>query len=631
MATTYKVGDRIQNRWEIHYILCGGMGEVYIVYDHGFQQAFAAKSFRREILRDNPGLAQRFQREAEAWIKLDRHPNVTEAAFFEVVKGKPLLFLEYVSGGDLSRWIREGRLYGDIKRVLTFGIHFCDGMIHCQSKGIEVHRDIKPQNCLIIEDGTLKVTDFGLAKLFDGSQKATGAGEDGPADLGELQVHLTQTGATAGTYTHMAPEQWRDAKHVDVRADIYAFGVMLYEMAAGRLPFEGRTREALKAQHEGEQPKPIKEPDLNEVVQTCLDKVPGNRYQNFGQVREILSKLYERKGWRKLSQKVTGLELDVIGFSNRGVSLSNLGKHEEALAYHNRALAINHRYAFVWDNKGASLSKLGRWEEALDCFDQALGIDPAFANGWHNKAWTLENLGKPEEALVCYDRALQLDARRGTTWFDQGVLLDTLGRYEQALACYDMALQINPEEENYWINKGVSLERLKRYKESVLCYSKAVAINPQQKKGWYNCGVVLVSMGRYSEALDCFKRTVKIDPRDVSAWYNSGSVLFSMGRYKEAVDCFDNTIKFDPKHVKSWTNRGSSLAALDRPEEALGSFDRALEIDAKHASTWFNKGVALFNLGRCNEALDYFESAQRLGVSQAPQAIALCRRKLGGG
>src|SRR5579862_9377397 len=85
----------------------------------------------------------------------------------EKIQGKPFLFLEYVSGGDLAAWIGTPRLTEDISQVLRFAVQFCDGMIHALSKGIRAHRDIKPRNCLITVDGTLKVTDFGLAKLLE--------------------------------------------------------------------------------------------------------------------------------------------------------------------------------------------------------------------------------------------------------------------------------------------------------------------------------------------------------------------------------------------------------------------------------------------------------------------------------
>jgi len=156
--------DGSQKRWEIYKVLGGGMGRVYIVYDHEFQEPFAAKTFQDELFKRNPMVAERFTQEALAWIRLDRHENIAQARFVQNIEGKPFLFLEYVSGGDLSDWIGTPRLSEDLPQVLRFAIEFCDGMSHALSKGIQAHRDIKPANCLITEDHTLKVTDFGLAK-----------------------------------------------------------------------------------------------------------------------------------------------------------------------------------------------------------------------------------------------------------------------------------------------------------------------------------------------------------------------------------------------------------------------------------------------------------------------------------
>ncbi len=97
MATDWKIGDRIRNRWEIHKILHGGMDVVYIVYDHELREPFAVKTFQDEIFARNPAIANRFMQEALAWINLDIHQNVTQARFVQIIKGKPLLFLEYIS------------------------------------------------------------------------------------------------------------------------------------------------------------------------------------------------------------------------------------------------------------------------------------------------------------------------------------------------------------------------------------------------------------------------------------------------------------------------------------------------------------------------------------------------------
>src|SRR5713226_5115276 len=105
MATNWQIGDRIRNRWEIHKILRGGMGIVYVVYDHELHEPFAAKTFQEEIFARNPAIADRFTQEALAWLNFDVHQNVTQARFVQTVGGKPFLFLEYVSGGELGRWI----------------------------------------------------------------------------------------------------------------------------------------------------------------------------------------------------------------------------------------------------------------------------------------------------------------------------------------------------------------------------------------------------------------------------------------------------------------------------------------------------------------------------------------------
>ena len=170
--------DGSQKRWEIGKILGGGMGRVYIVYDHEWRDALAAKTFQDELFQRNPMVAERFTQEALAWTNLDRHENIAEARWVENIQGKPFLFLEYVSGGDLSDWIGTPRLSEDLPQVLRFAVQFCDGMSHALLKGIQAHRDIKPANCLITEGHTLKVTDFGLAKVFDEARPLGGAGRE---------------------------------------------------------------------------------------------------------------------------------------------------------------------------------------------------------------------------------------------------------------------------------------------------------------------------------------------------------------------------------------------------------------------------------------------------------------------
>lgn len=593
MATDWQVGDRIQNRWEIYNILRGGMGIVYVVYDHEHPNAYAAKTFQDEIFARDPAIAERFTQETLTWVNLDAHQNIAQARFVETIHGKPYLFLEYVSGGDLGDWIGTVRLTEDLPQVLRFAIQFCDGMTHALSKGIQAHRDIKPQNCLTTEDGTLKVTDFGLAKVFDDASLADSESPGGES----LSIGLTRTGIAAGTPTHMAPEQFDDAKRVDVRADIYSFGVMLYQMLTGRLPFVGRTWQEFQQLHKTQQPPPLgtQHSILKTVIEACLAKDPAHRFADFSAVREELAERYELLTGEIVPEPVRGAELSAAGWNTKGLSLSKLGHSEEAIACYDRALAINPRDEKTWGNKGIELENLGRLEEAFALFDRVLAINPRDAVVWINKGSALHRSGRPEEAIACYDYALAINPRHEQAWRNKGLVLGDLGRLEEAIECCDCAFEINPRYARVWTTKGV----------------------------------VLGEFGRLEEAIACFDHALAIDPRDEGAWTNKGFALDSLGRSEEAIACFDRALAFNPRLAPTWWNKALALIHLGRAEEAIASCDHALAINPHSAETWHSKGVALCFSQRTREALVCFEEAHRLGYPKAAQAIALLRQALG--
>jgi len=408
---SFEIGDRIEDRWEILHTFKGGMGLVYIVYDHEHQKPYAAKTFRDDKRADETTTAAGFAQEALTWVDLDAHPNIARAEFVQTILGRPFLFLEYVSGGNLGAWIGTPRLSENLPQVLRFAIQFCDGMTHLAARGIEVHRDIKPGNCLVTEDGILKITDFGLAKAFHYKKAANGnaESENAAARDGESE---NSTGTGAGTCTHMAPEQFDDVDKVDVRADIYSFGVLLFQMITGSLPFDGDTWDELKEQHQNQEPHSLPErvpPGLKALVGKCLEKNPAKRFADFATMRQELAGIYERVAGLTAPEQPVGAKLDAVEWSNKGVSLSQLERYEEALACYERALDLTAEVKEVWNNKGVALRALQRYPEALSSFEHALALDPSFALAWRNKACTLESLGHRIEALSCYGRAVAAD------------------------------------------------------------------------------------------------------------------------------------------------------------------------------------------------------------------------------
>lgn len=537
MATNWQIGDLIQHRWQLHKILRGGMGIVYVVYDREHRAPYAAKTFQDEIFARSAGIADRFRQEALTWINLDAHQNIAQAHFVQIIEGKTYLFMEYVSGGDLSSWIGTLRLPKDLPQILRFAIQFCDGMSHALAKGVVAHRDIKPQNCLITQDKILKVTDFGLARAV-----ATQAGR----------------GGRGGTPEYMPPEQWDNFEQANERSDIYSFGAMLHEMLTGQPPF-GKRRERggrdLEFRHKNEMPPPLNSqlPTLNSVAQSCLAKDPSQRLADFGTVRSRLAKIYKDLTGEQVPQPIYGIELNLANWNNKGLSLNQLGQHKEALDCYERAIEINAGVAETWTNKGNGLHELGRLEQALDCYERALEIAPGIAEIWSNKGVIVATLGRLDEALNCHDRALEINPRSERAWFNKAVVLSHLGRFEESLECYNRTLELDPRFEQAWLEKGATLYGQARLEEALICYTRALEVNPRDAKAWFDKGHILVKLRRLEEALDCYNYALEINPRLRDAWYNKGVVLISgFQRYREALGCFEEAHRLgDPNAAQA--------------------------------------------------------------------------------
>jgi serine/threonine protein kinase len=260
----------------------GGMGVVYKAEDLKLKRIVALKFLPPELTRD-PEAKERFIQEAQAASALD-HPNIcTIHEIDETVDGQLFIVMACYDGETLKKKIassqsREAGLSMD--SVIDIAIQIAQGLVKAHEHGI-FHRDIKPGNIMITKDGMVKILDFGLAKL---------AG----------QVGLTKTGTTVGTIAYMSPEQAR-GEDVDHRTDIWSFGVVLYEMVSGKLPFRGEYDQAVVYSIMNEQPEPLipigsetsgVHLELERIVGTCLEKQAAHRYQSSEQVLADLKRLH---------------------------------------------------------------------------------------------------------------------------------------------------------------------------------------------------------------------------------------------------------------------------------------------------------------------------------------------------
>jgi len=280
----------------------GGVGEVYRALDTKLNRPVAVKLLSEELA--DAAARRRFQREAQMASSLN-HPHIVTVHDAGEVEGRQYLVTEYVDGGTLKDWARplENKAHRTWREIVELLVGVADALSIAHGAGI-LHRDIKPANILITKSRYAKLADFGLAKLVDPP-----AADEAARTLTEKR---TGPGVVVGTVAYMSPEQ-ASGNPLDTRSDIFSFGVVLYELLAGRRPFKGATDlELLKTIVHGA-PPPLGEEiplALSMAVEKALEKDPAERYQS---MRELVVDLR-----RLVRQKVVELAPSLCGETRTG-------------------------------------------------------------------------------------------------------------------------------------------------------------------------------------------------------------------------------------------------------------------------------------------------------------------------
>jgi Tol biopolymer transport system component len=262
----------------------GGMGEVYEATDTSLDRRVALKTLSGELAND-PGRRERLGREARALAALN-HPNIVTVHSVEQAEGIEFITMELISGKTLSDLLPASGFA--LEKFFAIAIPLADALAAAHAQGI-THRDLKPANIMVADDGRVKVLDFGLANAPVSAR--AGAGN-------HPTVTATQRGVIAGTPLYMSPEQ-AEGGVLDARSDIFAFGVVSYEMLSGQRPFGGSTPAAIVSSILRDTPplvttaRPAIPREVARIVQRCLAKNPGDRYQSMIDVRHRLEEVKE--------------------------------------------------------------------------------------------------------------------------------------------------------------------------------------------------------------------------------------------------------------------------------------------------------------------------------------------------
>jgi eukaryotic-like serine/threonine-protein kinase len=642
----------------LHRIGAGGMGEVWKAHDVNLDRVVAIKLVQGKT--GDPATHARFRREAHALSRLS-HAGVATIFDFDVQDGVDYLVMEFVPGGTLEARIAQGPL--PLEELLRLGAALAEALHEAHQRGI-LHRDLKPANVVLSEGGLPKILDFGIARLMGAEAGA---------------ARLTGTGLILGSLPYMAPEQLMGEAD-DARTDIYALGVLLFEMATGRRPFLKARREALMFEILSNAAPPVRtlRPDLpdalDQLVAACLNKDPGQRPASADTVGAALRAI--AKGTPSDIMAVAAL--DVI----RAIAVLPLrnAANDPAQEYFADAMteAIISDLAMIKQLRVISRTSAMQYKGSIKPLTEiarelnvgAVLEGSALLVGTRVRLSVQLVTARTDLTLWSgrYDRELQ-------DVFDlQSELAATVAR--------EIAVQLTPSEEMQLAGRGaVNPEAHLEYMKSrhaamaanregvelgVRHARRALELDPRHALSWAALGEALMigmvrgafvpatTLPEASAAIDrgleldpmlgeahtilgtirCFsgdlvggiqalERALELNSSNVMVYIVLGRALYALERYEEALAVANTGVRVDPKSALARTALGDAYYFARQHEKSIFHFRMAIELDPRFDGAHTGLARAFEVLGRYDEARGAYEEGNRVGGGVAGPSFGL--------
>lgn len=637
----------------------GGMGEVWKAHDANLDRTVAIKLLLRGALGDSTS-RDRFRREALVLSRFS-HSGVATVFDFDAQDGYDFLVMEYVQGGTLESRLSSGLM--PVEHVLDVGAAIADALEVAHRQGV-LHRDLKPGNVVLTTDGHPKILDFGLAVLLSGGA-ATG--------------RLTQAGAVVGSLPYMSPEQlFGDAD--DIRSDIYALGVMLFEMVTGQRPFAKERPEALMfaivntAAPSVRSLRPDAPAGLEQILADCLQKDPAQRPASAGAVAESMRRVRDGGSSAAFAQQVRNTVRSVAVLPFRNVS------NDPTQEY----FADGMTEAVISDLSRIKALRVISRTSAMKYKGSALSI-PEIARELNVDA-VLEG-----SALLIGNRmrlSVQLISARAdeTLWADRydRDLEDVLGLQSELaqMVAKEIAIQLTPAETSQLANRGTvnpeaHLEFLKsrhstsagsregidlgmRYAQRAIeldpnmavawsaladcqilravrgmapaaeasaaataAANRALELDPQSSDAYASIGIILSHTGDIAGGIRAFQKAIELNPNNAMAHNVMGRALFSFERHAEALAEAHKSVSLDPLSVLIHTGVGDAYYFAREYEKSAFSYRMSIELDPRFDGAHTDLARALEALGQFDEARAEYEEGRRLSGGVAGPSFGL--------
>jgi len=603
LVTKIKAGDSIYGRYEVYRILEGGMGIACACYDNINRAPYVLKTLQRKYLV-SPKNQAFFEREALAWIELGKYPHIVSAYVVIRIENYPFIVLDYIAPDENGRNTLSHYLNNlTLPEIIKYSIEFCYGMEYAYAKGIKAHGNIKPENIMITSDKTVKITDFGEAKLSQEFEFNEHIPENEKSDL---SIFKNKGGVTSGTLPYMAPEQFDG--HIDQISDIYSFGIVLYQMAAcGALPFAGSNPlEYEKAHKDGTIPH--FDSPLFAIITKCLEKDPNKRYVNFTAMRVDLEALLLKETGKKITP-LEGAKLEASEMLNKGVALYFLGKHEGGIACYDKAIAINPAYSDAYYNRGNAHYDKGNLEQAISDYSKAIEINPVYLKAYYNRGVFYHSKGNLVQAISDYNKIIAINPAHSDAYYNRGIAYHKKGDLEQAISDYSKAIEINPVYPKAYCNRGNAYYDKGKFEQAIYDYNKAIEINPKDAEAYNNRGITYHKKGKFELAISDYSKAIEIDSKYAEAYNNRGIVYHKKGELEQAISDYSKAIEIDPKDAEAYNDRGITYHVRGKLEQAISDYSKAIEIDSKYSEAYNNRGIVYHKKGDLDLAISDYSKA----------------------
>lgn len=617
-------GARLGNYDVVAPLGAGGMGEVYRAKDRRLGREVALKVLPADVASHTDRLA-RFEREARAVAALN-HPNIVVLYSIEDAGAVRFLTMELIEGQSLDRHLAQGGL--PLARVLDFGIALADALTAAHAKGV-VHRDLKPANVMLTPDGRIKVLDFGLAKL-------SAVEPDGDAmQLATMTTPVSGEGQVVGTVAYMAPEQVRGAA-VDSRSDLFALGVVLYELAVGRRPFAGASQAEVASAILRDEPPPLASlradlpRDLQRIVDRCLEKDPARRVQTATDVRNELELVRRALGSGAAAAETPPVPgfggrpaIAVLPFENRSGDPEQEyfadGLAEDLitrLSLWRTFPVISRSSSFTYKGKDVGLKEV------------AAGLGVRYVvQGSVRKAGTrvriaaqlVDTLTEQNAWAQTYDRELT-DVFDVQDEISEAIAASLVADLQHAE--YAHVQHRRPESLEAWGLYQRALARFNRFtrenfEQARALLERATELEPGFSTAWARLAEVGIwevihnwtdSPERTLElALTRARHAVDLDPRDAEAHIELSFALMTAGDGNAAIEEARRGLELNPSHIMAQLFHAYMWHMTGHPcKDSIELVHRAMRLSPRDPVEWLFYDVlasAYFNAGRFDEGL----------------------------